>query len=82
MEIYPLTITLDRYNGTYSGGKYTAWRLRTWDIPEKASSDDVDCFEFWNYEADGFPVGVGDSPEAAIESLRRKLLQLQTEEKQ
>lgn len=24
---YPLTIIADRYNGTYSGGRFTAWNM-------------------------------------------------------
>ena len=46
-EIYPLTITADRYNGAYSGGKYVAWNLLAEDVPEGAEADDVDCYDFW-----------------------------------
>lgn len=46
-EIYPLTIVADRYNGAYSGGKYTAWNLLAEDIPEGTEADDVDCYDFW-----------------------------------
>lgn len=46
-EIYPLTITSDRYNGTYSGGNYIAWNLLAEDIPSETDGGDVDCYEFW-----------------------------------
>ena len=46
-KIYPLTIIADRYNGTYSGGQYTAWNLIAEDIPPEVDGDDVDCYEFW-----------------------------------
>ena len=46
-EIYPLTITADRYNGAYSEGKFIAWNLLTEDVPDGAEGDDVDCHSFW-----------------------------------
>lgn len=46
-EIYPLTIVADRYNGAYSGGKFTAWNLLAEDIPEGIEGDDCDCHSFW-----------------------------------
>lgn len=46
-EIYPLTITADRYSGAYSGGRYTAWNLCAEDVPEGIEGDDVDCHNFW-----------------------------------
>jgi hypothetical protein len=45
--IYPLTITADRYNGAYSGGKFIAWNLLAEDIPEGTEGDDCDCYSFW-----------------------------------
>lgn len=70
-EIYPLTITLDRYTGSYSGGKWTAWNCEPGEIPEGPFEDDVGCAYFW---ADNrTPVGIGESPEAAIADLVRKI---------
>jgi len=46
-EIYPLTITADRYNGVYSDGKYIAWNLLAEDVPEGAEADDCGCHSFW-----------------------------------
>ena len=46
-EIYPLTITADRYGGVYSGGNFTAWNLCAEDLPEGIEADDVGCHEFW-----------------------------------
>ena len=46
-EIYPLTITADRYNGAYSGGQFIAWNLLAEDVPEGSEADDVDCHSFW-----------------------------------
>lgn len=47
-SIYPLTITADRYNGTYSGGKFIAWHLDATEIPEDVYSDDCGAHEFWH----------------------------------
>lgn len=46
-EIYPLTITADRYRGTYSGGAYIAWNLAADEVPEGIYGDDCGCYEFW-----------------------------------
>ena len=47
-EIYPLTITADRYCGTYSGGCYIAWNLDAECIPEDANGGDLECWDFWD----------------------------------
>lgn len=72
VEIYPLTITMDRYNGTYSKGKYLAWRLDVLEVPQEPFSDDVTCMKFWEEYKD--PVGIGDTPDYAIENLKTKLM--------
>lgn len=46
-EIYPLTITADRYTGTYSGGQFIAWNLDADEVPEEIYCDDCGCHEFW-----------------------------------
>ena len=70
-ELYPLTIVCDRYGGTYSGGRYTAWPCDPWDVPLGCEESDPICDMFWrNYE---WPVGLGATPQAAMEDLRIKL---------
>lgn len=79
MEIYPLTIVKDRFNGTYSGGKFVAWNCQPCSVPLDTYSRDA--YEFWatiHYFADDnenpYPAyGVGNSIEEAIESLENKL---------
>ncbi len=46
-EIYPLTITADRYTGVYSGGEFIAWNLDANEVPEGIYSNDCGCHEFW-----------------------------------
>lgn len=41
-KLYPLTITMDRYTGVYSGGIFTAWNLDPDEVPwEIAGGDDT-----------------------------------------
>ena len=68
---YPLTICNDRYSGAYSGGKFTAWHLDAEDVPIDIFGDDVECDMFW--ESNDIPVGIGNTPEEAINDLKSKL---------
>lgn len=82
-HIYPLAIIVDRYNGTYSEGSFTAWNLHPETIPDEIYSDDCTCFEFWNevksneesYEYRKYhnKFGVGNTIQAAIDDLYKKL---------
>lgn len=51
-DIYPLTITKDRYRGTYSGGEWTAWNCNADAVPSDISQDDVTCCDFWSRARD------------------------------
>ena len=74
-SVYPVTIVEDRYNGTYSGGRYTAWNLSPWEIPDDAFGDDTSCMFFWedNEKYNEFTVGLGDTPNEAERDLIRKM---------
>ena len=65
-DIYPLVIVKDRYNGTYSGGKWTAWNLNY--VPSKADADDIECADF--FSKNNIVYGRGETPEEAIEDLK------------
>jgi hypothetical protein len=70
-EIYPMTLVCDRYGGTYSGGRYTAWNCDPWDVPEEIDESDIPCSIFWdNYIG---LVGKGATPLQAMEDLRIKI---------
>ena len=77
---YPLTITLDRYSGVYSGGLYVAWNCDADAVPTEPSDDDVTCAGFWDraeqYMLDGdIPCyGIGVNPEKAILNLVEAML--------
>ncbi len=76
-KIYPLTIVRDRYTGTYSGGKYTAWNVELEEIPTEIADNDVPCRNFW-YEQEDNPtyiVGKGDTVSEALADLYIQLKQ-------
>ena len=70
-SIYPLTIVADRYNGAYSGGKYTAWNLDTDRVPTEIAGEDVECYMFWRKAIidNIIPHGVGNTIEEAVGNL-------------
>ena len=65
-DIYPLVIIKDRYNGTYSGGKWTAWNLSY--VPSKIDSDDIECADFFSKNT--IVYGRGETPQEAIDDLK------------
>lgn len=71
-QLYPLTVTADRYGGAYSGGAYLAWPLEPSDVPGEPDCGDLTCGSFWD-ENTMIPVGRGDSPNKAVEDLLRRI---------
>lgn len=65
-DIYPLVVVLDRYNGTYSGGKWTAWNLSY--VPWKIDADDTECADF--FAKNMIVYGRGETPQEAIDDLK------------
>lgn len=77
-ELYHLTITMDRYNGVYSGGTFTAWNLDPDEVPwEIAGGDDtaMTIFEKINSGMRNLTYGVGRTPDEAAIDLYLKLKQ-------
>lgn len=85
-HIYPLTIIIDRYSGTYSGGVFTVWNLHPETIPDDIYSDDCTCSDFWNelnhdeksynYQKYHDKCGVGNTIQEAIDNLQNNLSHL------
>lgn len=79
--IYPCTIIKDRYNGTYSGGVFTAWNEDCYEIPDEVSGDDTECQDFWysnkikpfNVFGEPLFVGKGRTPQEAYNDLLSKV---------
>ena len=69
--IWPLTITIDRYSGVYSGGKILA--INNEEFPQGVFSGDTECIEFWEGSENRNLIGVGDSIDEAVLDLKKKL---------
>ncbi len=75
--IYPLIIIRDRYTGTYSRGKYTAWNIVLEEIPMEIEAEDAICRNFWYEQEDSptYTVGKGDTVSEALADLYIQLKQ-------
>jgi len=69
--IYPCTIILSRYGGIYEGGAWVALPLSPYDVPIEVMGDDISCAAYFSFNRPR--LGVGNSPEAALSDLERKL---------
>lgn len=74
-DLYPVTIICDRYNGCYSGGKYTAWNEDYYSLSEDADGSDIPAMNFF-YNCP-YVYGVGNTPNEALEDLKKKLAEKQ-----
>lgn len=69
-KIYPLTVVCDRYGGAYSGGRYTAWNLDHYNVPDSIHGDDMTCMEFWEDSSQKYgKVGKGSTIKEAMDDL-------------
>jgi hypothetical protein len=71
-ELYPATITADRYGGIYSGGRWLAYPLFPNDLPDDPDSDDVTAASWWDENGD-LPIGRGPTPDKAHNDLLHRL---------
>lgn len=71
-DLYPLTVLRSRYNGTYEGAKWVAFKDRP-DIVQDALGDDMACSSFFRVYGSLKPIGRGDSPEAAVRDLDKQV---------
>jgi len=75
---YPFTLIMDRYGGTYSGGKFLAMNQFYDEIDTSIGSCDSEEMIFWNEFKQGEPIGFlrdkmyigkGNTPQEAINDL-------------
>ena len=71
-EIYPVTIVMDRYGGTYSGGEWLAFNCNPEKLPSGFDEDDLSCDEFWRHNR--LKIGVGSTPNDALLHLKVQFL--------
>ena len=77
LKVYPVTIFMSRYNGTYSGGKFIALNKDIDDDhPDDMVGSDVPCMQFWsNFDE---PYGTGNTPQEAYMDLAFKVQKIET----
>lgn len=66
-DIKPLVVVFDdKFDGVYSGGKWTAWNLCY--VPSKIFGDAKECADF--FSKDTIVYGRGETPQEAIDDLK------------
>jgi len=70
--IMPVTITPDRYGGTYSGGAWLAFPLDPYAVPDGPFGGDLVANGWWG-DLGEVPVGRGETPDRAYDDLSRRL---------
>ena len=76
LNVYPVTIIMDRYGGCYSGALWLAFNDFYYEIPGEVDGSDVECMMYWE-EADKSKIGFGSSIQEAYQDLVKKLKQQQ-----
>ena len=68
----PVTITPDRYGGTYSGGAWLAFPVEPSEVPNGPFGGDIYAASWWG-EHDNIPIGRGATPDLAYSDLLHRL---------
>jgi len=75
---YPFTLIMDRYDGTYSGGRFLATNQFFDEIDDSIGSSDPEEMIFWRdfkqgervgFMRDKMYIGKGNTPQEAIDDL-------------
>jgi len=71
---YPVTICPARYGGTYEGGAWICFPVDAEVLGKDRWQDwqgsDIECAEWWaQAQLEGWPIGLGASPDAAYRNL-------------
>jgi len=74
--LYPIVVRETRYGGVYEGGSWFAYS--GYGFPVEAIGDDCECADFWGSEASN-KLGVGNTPNEAVEHLVQIYLRLEEE---
>ena len=72
IDIYPCTIVADRYNGSFSGAPWIAYRLSYFELPDELDAGDGECHDYWAKE-DKSLIGFGQTPQEAYNDLKKKV---------
>mgnify|MGYP004643046249 FL=1 len=75
--VAPLCIVQDRYGGCYSGAEYLAFNMDPFCVAQlDVDAGDMSCLDFWEYEAENYIIGKGNTPLEALYDLQIKLKSL------
>jgi hypothetical protein len=72
-RLWPVTVAQARYGGIYEGGRWVAFLVAPWHVPEDAFGDDVTCANWWDSPSNSAKVGRGNTPDEAVHDLARRL---------
>src|SRR5690348_11394776 len=69
-DVYPVTIVMARYKGTYEGGRWLAFPIHPYELEEPFwsswNTSDPECMAWWdNADLRQYPIGRGEEPDAA-----------------
>jgi len=73
--LFPVTIVMSRYQGTYEGDRWLAFPVGAEDLADSDYDDeDVECMSFFQEcEARKLPIGRGSTPDGALADLKKRL---------
>jgi hypothetical protein len=74
-SLFPVTIVMSRYEGTYEGARWLAFPVGAEDLADSDyAAEDVECMSFFaECETRQVPIGRGPTPDDALENLRTRL---------
>lgn len=85
-DTYPLFVIKDKYNGIYSGGKYTAWYSDISMIPYGIYEDETTCAATWDNlrvlrQIGRLVYGVGKTSDEALNDLAKTFIRISKKDK-
>jgi hypothetical protein len=75
-EIWPVTVSKDRYNGVYSKALWLAFCLEPCEVPEEPWGDDVTAGVYWREHPYVELIGKGSTMEEAVADLNLKHVEI------
>ena len=74
-ELFPVTIVMARYRGTFEGGQWLAFPIAPEDLADSDyAADDISCMIFFeSCDERKLPIGRGSTPDEAHADLRARI---------
>ena len=73
-ELFPVTIVMARYRGTYEGARWLAFPIGADDLADSDyAAEDIECMLFFEEcKERKLPIGRGETPDNAMADLRAR----------